>query len=46
VTAVRWWTIGEIDAAYEAKFAPRRLGSLLREFLDAGPPSAPIDVGV
>ena len=46
VTAIRWWTVDEIDAARETSFAPRRLGSLLRELLDAGPPSAPIDVGV
>jgi hypothetical protein len=46
VTAVRWWTVDEIDAAPETSFAPRRLGSLLRELLDDGPPRAPIDVGV
>jgi 8-oxo-dGTP diphosphatase len=46
MTAVRWWTLDEIDAARETSFAPRRLGVLLRELLDAGPPPAPIDVGV
>jgi 8-oxo-dGTP diphosphatase len=46
VTAVRWWTVAEIDAARATSFAPRRLGSLVRQLLDAGPPSAPVDVGV
>ena len=46
LTAVRWWTIEEIHAATETSFAPRRLGSLLRELLDAGPPPEPFDVGV
>jgi 8-oxo-dGTP diphosphatase len=46
VTAVRWWTVAEIDAARATLFAPRRLGSLVRQLLDAGPPSAPVDVGV
>jgi len=46
VTAVRWWTIAEIEAADEMSFAPRRLGSLLRQLLGAGLPDEPIDVGV
>jgi 8-oxo-dGTP pyrophosphatase MutT (NUDIX family) len=45
VTAVRWWTIGELEAATTV-FAPRRLPLLLRELLLHGPPAEPIDVGV
>ena len=46
VSAVRWWTLDEIDAAYEEVFAPRRLAELIRELLHDGPPREPIDVGV
>jgi 8-oxo-dGTP diphosphatase len=46
VADVRWWTIHEIDVAMDENFAPRRLGSLLRELLDHGPPAEPLDVGV
>jgi double-stranded uracil-DNA glycosylase len=45
VTAQRWWTRDELDAA-TALFSPRRLPSLLRELLEHGPPAEPIDVGV
>jgi len=44
MTAVRWWTLAEVEAA-ETLFAPRRLPLLLRELLLHGPPPAPIDVG-
>jgi TDG/mug DNA glycosylase family protein len=40
----RWWTPEEIAASGE-RFAPRRLGALLRDLLTSGPPPAPIDVG-
>lgn len=46
VSAVRWWTIDEILGTPESLFAPRRLGALLRELLDRGSPTEPIDVGV
>jgi 8-oxo-dGTP pyrophosphatase MutT (NUDIX family) len=46
VTALRWWTLDELDAATDVDFAPRRLPTLLRELLRDGPPSEPVDVGV
>jgi len=46
VTELRWWTLGELEAAADVEFAPRRLPSLLRELLRDGPPSEPVDVGV
>jgi hypothetical protein len=46
VTDLRWWGLDEIDAARDVDFAPRRLGALLRDLVDRGPPSAPIDAGV
>ena len=45
MTAIRWWTIAEIVASTETRFGPRRLGSLLRELVEHGPPSETIDVG-
>jgi ADP-ribose pyrophosphatase YjhB (NUDIX family) len=45
VTAVRWWTLEELEAA-GVQFAPRRLPLLVRELLRGGPPPEPIDVGV
>jgi ADP-ribose pyrophosphatase YjhB (NUDIX family) len=45
VTAIRWWTIEEIEQSEEL-FAPRLLAELLRELLRDGPPAEPIDVGV
>ena len=41
----RWWTADEIEASHEV-FAPRRLGSLLREVLVEGPSPQPVDVGL
>ena len=41
----RWWTADEIEQSPE-RFAPRRLGSLLRLLLAQGPPLAPLDVGL
>jgi len=45
VTAIRWWTLDELEAA-ETIFAPRRLPLLVRALLLDGPPSEPVDVGV
>jgi ADP-ribose pyrophosphatase YjhB (NUDIX family) len=45
MTAVRWWTLDELQAAEEL-FAPRRLPSLVRRLLEQGPPPEPFDVGV
>ncbi|MGH2996593.1 MAG: NUDIX hydrolase [Gaiellaceae bacterium] len=45
MTAVRWWTLDELEAADEL-FAPRRLPPLVRGLLEQGPPPEPIDVGV
>lgn len=45
MTAVRWWTMGELEAATTV-FAPRRLPLLVRELLLQGPPADPVDVGV
>ena len=46
VTAIRWWTPDEIDAAHDTVFAPRRLAQLVRDLIEHGPPGAPMDVGV
>jgi 8-oxo-dGTP pyrophosphatase MutT (NUDIX family) len=46
VTALRWWTLDELEAATDVDFAPRRLPTLLRELLRDGRPSEPVDVGV
>jgi ADP-ribose pyrophosphatase YjhB (NUDIX family) len=45
VHELRWWTAAEIEAS-EAVFYPTRLGEVLRQLLEAGPPDEPIDVGV
>jgi 8-oxo-dGTP diphosphatase len=45
VTEIRWWTLDEFASA-DAIFGPRRLPELVRQLLDRGPPSSPIDVGV
>jgi len=45
LTAIRWWTLGELDIAKE-RFAPRRLPTLLRRLIEDGPPAEPLDVGV
>ncbi len=45
MTAVRWWTLDELEAT-EAQFAPRRLPLLVRELILHGPPAEPVDVGV
>jgi ADP-ribose pyrophosphatase YjhB (NUDIX family) len=45
VTAVRWWTLDELERSEEL-VAPRRLAELLRSLLRDGPPAEPLDVGV
>ena len=45
MTAVRWWTLDELEAA-ETVFAPRRLPSLVRSLVEEGLPTQPIDAGV
>jgi ADP-ribose pyrophosphatase YjhB (NUDIX family) len=45
VTAIRWWTLEELETA-DALFAPRRLPHLVRELLLHGPPAESLDVGV
>ena len=44
VTAIRWWTLEELDSA-DTLFAPRRLPELLRALLRDGPPAEPIEIG-
>lgn len=44
VTAIRWWTLAELEAA-DVQFAPRRLRDLVRD-LFAELPSEPVDVDV
>lgn len=51
VHEMRWWTIDEIMAAggsasSPVRFAPSRLGALLRALVAEGPPPAPIDTGI
>jgi 8-oxo-dGTP diphosphatase len=45
---IRWWSIEEIDAATSdgIRFAPGRLGELIRLLAEQGVPDAPIDTGV
>ena len=42
--AYRWWALDDLCESSE-RFAPRRLGALLKELLDAGSPAEPVDVG-
>lgn len=44
IEAYRWWTLAEIDASRE-RFAPRRIGELLRALFERGIPAVPIDTG-
>jgi 8-oxo-dGTP pyrophosphatase MutT (NUDIX family) len=48
VHELRWWTVDELAAAGRdgVQFAPRRLPELVASLVQAGPPAAPIDVGV
>ena len=40
----QWWTVEPIEQSGDT-FAPRRLASLVREYIRSGSPSAPIDAG-
>ena len=42
---LRWWTLGELDAATE-EFAPEDLPALARRLVEYGPPENPLEVGV
>ena len=46
VFELRWWTVAEIDARTDLRFAPRRLASHLADLLTQGLPDRPVDVGV
>ena len=41
----RWWSALDIEGSRE-RFAPRRLGAMLRELLATGFPARPIEIGV
>ncbi|MFT6293582.1 MAG: 8-oxo-dGTP pyrophosphatase MutT (NUDIX family) [Ilumatobacter sp.] len=45
---LRWWSLDEIDGATRdgTRFAPQRLGELLRSLRDDGTPISPIDTGL
>ena len=45
MSAVRWWTLEELEATEEL-LSPRRLPLLLRELMRKGPSAEPIDVGL
>jgi 8-oxo-dGTP pyrophosphatase MutT (NUDIX family) len=45
VHGIRWWSLAELGASGET-FGPSRLPALLRELLEDGPPTEPIDAGV
>jgi 8-oxo-dGTP pyrophosphatase MutT (NUDIX family) len=42
IDAYRWWRLEEIETSTE-RFAPRKLGVLLRELFERGLPAAPIE---
>lgn len=46
VHEMRWWTLPELVAATDVRFAPRRLAELFAGLLDRGVPTTPIDTGV
>jgi ADP-ribose pyrophosphatase YjhB (NUDIX family) len=46
VFELRWWTVAEIAARSDLRFAPRRLAAHLGDLLERGLPDGPIDVGV
>lgn len=45
---IRWWTCDEVVAATEGgvRFAPQRLGALMRSLATDGTPPRPLDTGV
>ena len=46
VHEMRWWSLPGLEAATTTRFAPGRLGELVRALITDGPPAAPIDTGV
>ena len=42
IESYRWWRLEEIEASPE-RFAPRRLGALLRDLFERGLPAAPVE---
>ena len=46
VHEVRWWTLAELEATEPRLLVPRALAKRLRELIESGPPSSPVDVGV
>ncbi|MEP7081933.1 MAG: NUDIX domain-containing protein [Chloroflexota bacterium] len=42
---IRWWALDEL-LEEAAEFAPRLLPALVRDIIETGPPSRPIDVGI
>lgn len=45
---LRWWHLDEVEAATSdgVWFSPRSLARLLRDLIDHGPPSIPLDTGI
>lgn len=46
VHEARWWSVAEIGAAADTRFAPQSLFGLLTELLATGVPTRPIDTGI
>ena len=46
VHELRWWTLAELEAADNVRFAPARLPELVADLLASGPPTAPVDAGI
>jgi 8-oxo-dGTP diphosphatase len=46
VTGSRWWTPGELVAARQERFAPRRLVELYETLRRNGPPTGVVDTGL
>ena len=46
VSGSRWWTLAELRAARQERFAPRRLPDLVEALVTEGPPDGVIDTGV
>jgi 8-oxo-dGTP diphosphatase len=43
---IRWWTLDEVTAASDVRFAPSALAHLLHRLRHDGTPAEPIDTGV
>jgi len=46
LTGSRWWTLEELRASVDSRFAPQRIVNLLEELLRLGLPKEVIDTGV